>query len=534
MGIWNVPHDADHGGARQLITPHGDLEPRDEHGARGGHVVLITPHGDLERPAVAAYATRLHGSLPLMGIWNVRSSPSDSAAAAISLPLMGIWNRAEEGRRGPGRQAHYPSWGFGTGLPRGPGAKTAAAHYPSWGFGTATRTGREAARRRPHYPSWGFGTNGRRTAKRRLAISLPLMGIWNLYSYRHAKDRRETHYPSWGFGTDSGSSPRPYILRSHYPSWGFGTGAVPDGAEEEDQLITPHGDLEPPAAATLRQARRLLITPHGDLEPGVDEQPPMRCVGLITPHGDLERHAAELQSPEARAHYPSWGFGTRSDALRERGRRAPHYPSWGFGTLLFKMNPNRPSIAHYPSWGFGTIRSQSGHAVLYGSLPLMGIWNRDEIGEQGDRPVDLITPHGDLEPPVRSVESRMTDASHYPSWGFGTAGWLRRACLQAGAHYPSWGFGTRLRERLKAAGVRSLPLMGIWNLEACGRDPATPYDLITPHGDLERDAGRAERQHRIGGLITPHGDLERGPGAFRSRPCRASLPLMGIWNGQSS
>ena len=249
---------------------------------------------------------------------------------------------------------------------------------------------------------------------------------------------------------------------AHYPSWGFGTLADAPLVQQEVDLITPHGDLEP------WRVRSTSVTTS--------------------------------------THYPSWGFGTRRTTCR-RGCSTTHYPSWGFGTgrrgrtgrrpvwLITPHGDLEPSAhaagvqselqAHYPSWGFGTFWSGAcgGHWSC-ASLPLMGIWNE-----------------------CRPARTPTGTSTHYPSWGFGTTlvnlkqeTSHRSLPLMGIWNLPAFFF-------FGAGSFTSLPLMGIWNGDLVVV-VVRRQRLITPHGDLEHEGhpdGDGPREQ----LITPHGDLER-------------------------
>ena len=136
-GSGTQPASAEHVLQRELITPHGDREPRS-----GGHA-------------------------------------SDSAAR--SLPLMGIGNPRSCGTARASGWTHYPSWGSGTAaapdrvsgslrlitphgdreLPVRSRSSTAFwSSLPLMGIGNAGRPAPGTARAScPHYPSWGSGTS---------------------------------------------------------------------------------------------------------------------------------------------------------------------------------------------------------------------------------------------------------------------------------------------------------------------------------------------------------------------------------------
>ena len=299
----------------------------------------------------------------------------------------------------------------------------------------------------PHYPSWGFGTVTPLTLAQVDARSLPLMGIWN---FVHCLTPTAIAL----------------LITPHGDLEPPATTARPGNRQA---LITPHGDLERASFRQRRERRQPLITPHGDLEPvGTHEFSTLRRQ-LITPHGDLERGPPSARRPAPGPHYPSWGFGTRDPRARGGGvvplitphgdlepprfrrvRRQRRHLITPHGDL--ERPPPRdtrsPMMSHYPSWGFGTYRRRQ--------LPI-------EIQP-------LITPHGDLEPPVRDTGIAYRSDAHYPSWGFGTTAALAPATRRPKAHYPSWGFGTRVDIHLDGESLnRSLPLMGIWNAPSTSR-----------------------------------------------------------------
>ena len=180
----------------------------------------------------------------------------------------------------------------------------------------------------------------------------------------------------------------------------------------------------------------------------------------------------------------------------------------------------------------------------------MGIWNVRSWTPVAS-PRVLITPHGDLEPSSISGSARARSASHYPSWGFGTAAYcagvagalalslplmgiwnwcaLSAPAAASTTHYPSWGFGTRRRPPPETGGLPSLPLMGIWNLDESARlDLALRNSL--PLMGIWNPRKEAVAAWRDWMLITPHGDLEPPECTLRVIGRLGSLPLMGIWN----
>ena len=178
---------------------------------------------------------------------------------------------------------------------------------------------------RHHYPSWGLGTNTRSWRRIDSSVSLPLMGIGNLFR-----------------ATTPTATPK----SAHYPSWGLGTGPVEVGERRTLGLITPHGDWEPHWFCNSPPIRSASLP----------------LMGIGNPHGPYRASARCATS-----HYPSWGLGTGP-------------PFWWTGTSL--------PTSHYPSWGLGTrlsIASACPIAAL-SSLPLMGIGNAPRAGMPSWKP----------------------------------------------------------------------------------------------------------------------------------------------------
>ena len=182
-------------------------------------------------------------------------------------------------------------------------------------------------------------------------------------------------------------------------------------------LITPHGDWE-------RAVCQFPVVPHQPHYPswGLGTRLALRSLlpysRLITPHGDWELGRTAMEVIAATTSLPLMGIGNPplGAGADVKGRRA-HYPSWGLGTrsaspsapashvslpLMGIGNPSPPppdvavSLPHYPSWGLGTGTHGTHTANADTSLPLMGIGNLATWGEalSGQR---LITPHGDWE-----------------------------------------------------------------------------------------------------------------------------------------
>ena len=331
---------------------------------------------------------------------------------------MGIWNRRSATRRDGAPRPHYPSWGFGTRAASAIFLSAFLVSLPLMGIWNSWRTLEMTVRPRlitPHGDLEPVRTGASDTRiflitphgdleraiptgeMDRNETSLPLMGIWNPEGARGRSRSARTHYPSWGFGTGGAQdgpiralqlitphgdlerccwsiSTRP--TNPHYPSWGFGTVGVLDDDGQVDPLITPHGDLEHGvrvrrsvchtaslplmgiwnASAAASRAASSVSLPLMGIWNALRARRVEALCELITPHGDLE--------PDLHA-----------------AREAPH------------------RFAHYPSWGFGTGVVSAMPQGLRLSLPLMGIWNQASLPLR--KPfLQLITPHGDLEPPA--------------------------------------------------------------------------------------------------------------------------------------
>ena len=176
-----------------------------------------------------------------------------------------------------------------------------------------SRRSRRRCRRAAHYPSWGSGTgNLSQASTTPSASSLPLMGIGNRelepgfddafselitpHGDREpgAGGMRIVHpnrsLPLMGIGNSP--PPGPYSAaqtRPHYPSWGSGTISwIP---------------------RTLLAVHSLPLMGIGNLELsllGQREGVSLPLMGIGNPGGaGADRRAV------ARAHYPSWGSGTR-------------------------------------------------------------------------------------------------------------------------------------------------------------------------------------------------------------------------------
>ena len=294
---------------------------------------LITPHGDLEldRQRAMAFPT------------------------VYSLPLMGIWNFQNPSKLGKFVKPHYPSWGFGTG--DGYSAKEAIQQLIT--------------------PHGDLEPASRARPGRRIAASLPLMGIWN--SIRNAPGRRRA------------------------------------------QLITPHGDLELEVYAPDLTLEDNSLPLMGIWNARASAASPDSALLLITPHGDLEPEGGiAVEGSPSSAHYPSWGFGTRGPALHRRTVRYCSLPLMGIWNKLAPGGVGGVAHSSLPLMGiWNRLATPSYPQALKNSLPLMGIWNGDgEVDLRRGRQ-HLITPHGDLEPRRRGA-CCPASRSHYPSWGFGT------------------------------------------------------------------------------------------------------------------
>ena len=204
---------------------------------------------------------------------------------------------------------------------------------------------------------------------------------------------------------------------------------------------------------------------------------------LTTPHGDREPSEDSSRSTFSRAHYPSWGSGTRR-AQRGCQPATRSLPLMGIGNVSSRRSGGSPKKCSLPLMGIGNSYSPPiADTTTLGSLPLMGIGNKTGRLVSG-RVVALTTPHGDREPPRRRPD-RPIHPTHYPSWGSGTT--ERRAlCPGLWLSLPLMGIGNLSygAEGERVIDGLSLPLMGIGNLTLlCAAHLLTL--LTTPHGDRE-------------------------------------------------
>ena len=219
---------------------------------------------------------------------------------------------------------------------------------------------------RHHYPSWGLGTNTRSWRRIDSSVSLPLMGIGNLFR-----------------ATTPTATPK----SAHYPSWGLGTGPVEVGERRTLGLITPHGDWEPHWFCNSPPIRSASLP----------------LMGIGNPHGPYRASARCATS-----HYPSWGLGTPTSRHRMATTRPAHYPSWGLGTLSPPVPPVR-YVHSLPLMGIGNPHPGSDHHL--GILLLItphGDWERAISGSRRMR-FELITPHGDWERAFPGIRQRASD-----------------------------------------------------------------------------------------------------------------------------
>ena len=471
-------------------------------------------------------------SLPLMGIRNL-ADIVDALARTGSLPLMGIRNRRGVVQFDPppsrlitphGDSKH--DWVSPAGCD---GVRILITPH---GDSKLARLDGRPLRGRPHYPSWGFET----------VATMPVSVLSSALITPHGDSKPGRARPC-----------RRLTLGAHYPSWGFETSRTMQGPSPMLVSLPLMGIRNSAATATNGNSIRRLITPHGDskhLAAGMD---PDQELLLITPHGDSKRSGATDCPQPAGAHYPSWGFETRSRPCSHAPPRS-HYPSWGFETrgdpevlhplpealitphgdskhdlsvsllddrdvvLITPHGDSKPSRSppysqahrsHYPSWGFETprpgTRSPAGTTPHY---PSWGFETRCRRGRTRRRP-RLITPHGDSK--LHDVDDADvgTTRAHYPSWGFETCQKEQQHSLRPQApHYPSWGFETAtLTPVVSTSNATSLPLMGIRNVScsaaARARRTSTHYpswgfETCERHDDDDDD--------RHAHLITPHGD----------------------------
>ena len=218
-----------------------------------------------------------------------------------------------------------------------------------------------------------------------------------------------------------------------------------DQARTVPPLTTPHGDQEP--LPRLRVSILIgLTTPHGDQElqrhpSRVDAHPV-----LTTPHGDQEHSFVAALSGQDLTSLPLMGIRNAAHLRRRKAAAASHYPSWGSGTCTIGALSLRCSPAHYPLMGIRNQRCRAGRRAVY-------------------RP-------------------------HYPSWGSGTpiAGPItsRLSSLTT----PHGDQEHREQRIVRRRYARSLPLMGIRNVDNAAPDRLDAY-LTTPHGDQEQRSGIA-------------------------------------------
>ena len=147
----------------------------------------------------------------------------------FSLPLMGIGNYRHPGLRRPAEPSHYPSWGSGTQEVRADGVWTVYTSLPLMGIGNGIHLGI------PHEvlvlitPHGDREHPGTRCSSSGSGPSLPLMGIGN-----------------WAPSSSSNAS-----FAFSLPLMGIGNVRARQAAYRETQLITPHGDREPPYSASF-------------------------------------------------------------------------------------------------------------------------------------------------------------------------------------------------------------------------------------------------------------------------------------------
>ena len=241
------------------------------------------------------------------------------------------------------------------------------------------------------------------------------MGIGNSSTGSVTMARAMAHYPSWGSGTAKAAW-APLIVEISLPLMGIG-----------NELA-----VRPTAVCCL------LITPHGDREPSPSRRP-RGC---------------------HRAHYPSWGSGTRL-AASETAVRLHSLPLMGIGNGARPDRRKRDSLLITPHGDREPPRRRVTPWARIRSLPLMGIGNLD-TGRVVALSALLITPHGDREL-LRHNRRSISRAAHYPSWGSGTREilcWLIAAVRLITPH------GDRELDESRRRGVvagSSLPLMGIGN-----------------------------------------------------------------------
>ena len=177
MGIGNRYAGQHLGDSRELITPHGDWEPRSaapDRRRRTSHypswglgTVLVAdfpepasrsslPLMGIGNPRSLDDPRRHHASLPLMGIGNA-VKPETRLDGPDSLPLMGIGNPADAMREWVVTDLITPHGDWEPADLAEAAAKQAALITPH-GDWEPERTSGPASAHSPHYPSWGLGT----------------------------------------------------------------------------------------------------------------------------------------------------------------------------------------------------------------------------------------------------------------------------------------------------------------------------------------------------------------------------------------
>ncbi len=193
---------------------------------------------------------------------------------------------------------------------------------------------------------------------------------------------------------------------------------------------------------------------------------------LTTPHGDRAGGAGTAASA-FRAHYPSWGSGSRLAELVAQVLLAS-LPLMGIGIFGVRLS-HWTSPTSLPLMGIGILLWRPlGIYRRSPSLPLMG------IGISGWRP--------SYKPPDRT-------RTHYPSWGSGSN--IARGIMRGHrvGSLPLMGIGIpRPPGATISHAPTSLPLMGIGITRRRRNAPGRSSELTTPHGDRDPPAERAGAQ----------------------------------------
>ncbi len=195
---------------------------------RGGgdspkNALLTTPHGDQKpsSPPDRRRWTRSH--YPSWGSETLLAPVLEPDHRLGSLPLMGIRNQSLACSIDAAQRTHYPSWGSETLPVEIHGVRVYVDLTTPHGDQKLGEKRAAMSLASTHYPSWGSETHFLHRMRPPRRLSLPLMGIRNLFRCRCVHPHPPHLTTPHGDQKQTAERYLLYPFQSHYPSWGSET-----------------------------------------------------------------------------------------------------------------------------------------------------------------------------------------------------------------------------------------------------------------------------------------------------------------------